>query len=71
MTEKKRPPGHVESLTEEQIREARQRIRHGSVDGGVSLPVRKISTEPFDACTATPEERAAKAKELGIKNREH
>lgn len=34
-------------------------------------PPPKDKPAPFDARTATPEERAAKAKELGIKNREH
>ena len=73
MTQKSKelPPGHVETLTEEQIREARHRIRRGSVDSGLTLPVRKISTEPFDATSATPAERDAKARELGIRIKEH
>jgi hypothetical protein len=71
VTDKTLPPGHVSTLTPEEIAEGLRKIKWGSTDGGQTLPTRKVSTEPFDARTATPEERAAKAKELGIRNREH
>lgn len=62
---------HADNLTPEEMTEALRKIKWGSTDGGQTLPTRKVSPEPFDARTATPEERAAKAKELGIRNREH
>jgi hypothetical protein len=71
LTEKTLPPGHISTATPEEINERMQRIKWGSKDGGLTLPTRKVSTEPFDARTATPAERAAKARELGIVNKEH
>ncbi|MFL9922617.1 hypothetical protein PQR75_46905 [Paraburkholderia fungorum] len=64
-------PFHADNLTPEEMTEALRKIKWGSTDGGQTLPTRKVSTEPFDARTATPAERAAKAKELGIVHREH
>lgn len=69
--EKVLPPNHIANATPEDIQARRQRMRHGWTDSGMTPPTRKVSAEPFDASVATPEEVRAKAKEIGIRIREH
>jgi hypothetical protein len=45
-------------------------FKEATSTSSTSTPPKKDPPKPFDARTATPEERAAKAKELGISNRE-
>jgi hypothetical protein len=72
MTEKTLlPPGHVSTLTPEQLRESLRRIRWGSTDGGQTLPKAKPIDPDFDARTATPEEIQKRARAIGVKLKQY
>jgi hypothetical protein len=66
VTKKTLPPGHVSTLTPEQIAEGLRKIKWGSKDGGVTLPKAKPFDPNFDARTATPEEIDKHARANGI-----
>jgi hypothetical protein len=66
VTDKTLPPGHVSTLTPEQIAEAMRKIARGSKDGGLTLPKAKPIDPNFDARTATQEEIDKHARANGI-----
>jgi hypothetical protein len=71
MTDKKRPAGHVSTLTPAEIAEGLRKIARGSKDGGVTLPKAKPFDPNFDARTATPEEIDKHARANGIFIKRH
>lgn len=66
MTKKTSPSKHVRDMTPEEIAEGMRKIRHGSTDGGQTLPKAKPIDPNFDVRTATQEEIDKHARANGI-----